>query len=165
MNKSITLSEKDIARFWSKVKIGSPNECWEWQAGDNGTGYGKFYVGGEGNPQKYAHRISWIVENGDIPEGLFLCHKCDNPKCVNPTHLFLGTQSENMKDASRKGRCKPSYIHGEACGRGKLKEEDIPIIKDMIRSGVSMNVIAKKYEVTKQSIFHIKTGRNWSWIK
>lgn len=164
MNKSITLSERDIARFWSKVEIGNPDECWEWKAGNNGRGYGKFYVGGDGNPQRYAHRISWSLANGDIPEGLILCHKCDNPKCINPDHLFLGTQAENMQDASKKGRCKPSMAHGNSSGHNKIDEKDIPDVKKMIAEGVSLKTIADIYGVSKQSIFHIKTGRNWSWI-
>ncbi len=80
------------------------NSCWEWQGGINGDGYGNSY-NGEG--VEAAHRISYRIHNGKIPYGMVIMHKCDNPSCVNPNHLKLGTQSENMQDCSIKGRRNP----------------------------------------------------------
>lgn len=164
---SIALSEKDIARFWKYVNIKGPDDCWEWQGGNNGAGHGQFYIKTVSGKavREYAHRISWMLKFGDIPEGMLVCHKCDNPPCCNPKHFFVGTPRDNMQDASKKGRCKPSYFRGEQFSRTKLKEKDVLEIKRLLREGkVSESQIARNYHVTIQAIYLIKTGRNWAWL-
>lgn len=89
-----------FGRFWSKVNIGAADACWPWLASTK-NGYGQINVGGE---ISYAHRLSYEFANGEIPSGLFVCHRCDNKSCVNPVHLFLGTQQDNMDDMIAKGR-------------------------------------------------------------
>jgi hypothetical protein len=81
-------------RFWSKVNLKGPNECWEWKANLR-KGYGMFRIS---NKIVSAHRVSWTMLRGDIPEGLLVLHKCNNEKCVNPNHLYLGTHGDNVTD-------------------------------------------------------------------
>lgn len=92
--------EDDLKRFWSKVTKGKPNECWVWH-GANVRGYGQFWFRGK---KARASRASWSIHFGEIKNGLWVLHKCDNPPCVNPKHLFLGTRSDNMLDCFKKGR-------------------------------------------------------------
>ena len=98
-------------RFWDKVD--KTGECWIWTASKNKKGYGRF---GFGSRAQLAHRVSWLLSNGEIPDGMLACHTCDNPPCVNPSHLWLGTQKDNVVDMSSKGRhgCtkKTHCVHG-----------------------------------------------------
>lgn len=91
----------DLERFWSKVNKMPGNGCWEWQAGRYPTGYGQFYYQGH---KIGAHKFAYLTEVGPVPDGMYVCHKCDNPCCVRPDHLFLGTNSDNQFDAVSKGR-------------------------------------------------------------
>jgi len=128
MRKYKTRSPEE--KFWKKVNIGNPDDCWEW-IGARGPGeYGAFGMG----KTTRAHRVSWIFAYGDIPEGMLVCHKCDNPPCVNPRHLFLGTPKDNVNDMILKGRSVYS-------GRKKLAE---PSYKSMISDELA-NCIAKEY--------------------
>jgi hypothetical protein len=101
-------------RFWDKVRIG--DGCWEWQASKRATGYGQFaYLG---KPSVKAHRVAWMLNRGLIPDGVCVLHRCDNPGCVRPSHLFLGTQEDNIRDREVKGRSPTGDAHWS---RGPLK--------------------------------------------
>lgn len=100
----IKLEEKHIKSFWNKVEKLGENECWKWKAYKNKQGYGRF--GFSASQSVNAHRISWVIHFGEIPPGLFVCHKCDNPECTNPQHLFLGTRQDNINDSLIKKRAK-----------------------------------------------------------
>lgn len=104
-------------RFWRYVAKG--DGCWLWVGSKNGPGYGKIGAGGKGGRTVMAHRISWEIANGPVPEGLHVCHHCDVPACVRPDHLFVGTRSDNMRDAESKGRVKHTGYRGRThCKRG-----------------------------------------------
>ncbi len=128
-------SESDIARFWAKVAVGGPDECWLWTAGTFGSKpYGQFGIQEAPGKQKhlYAHRVAFRLAHGPIAEGAYICHSCDTPLCCNPAHLFAGTHTDNMRDASRKGRlsvprtrnrlAKPEVIRRWLAGEGTQRE-------------------------------------------
>ena len=96
-------------RFWSKVEMIPFHPCWEWMGFRNEWGYGQVAISHR-SPER-AHRLSWIIHYGPIPRGLFVCHRCDNPGCVRPDHLFLGTTTDNMRDMISKGRANISAAH------------------------------------------------------
>ena len=93
-------------RFWSKVRVSSPADCWEWVGGKTRDGYGLVGIQNSELVGKFtvAHRLSWYLHNGPIPTDTLVCHRCDNPPCCNPDHLFLSDRSGNMRDAYEKGR-------------------------------------------------------------
>lgn len=155
-------------RFWEKVDIGTEGECWEWQAGGRGTGYGAIKVDGEVID---SHRMAWELTQGEIPEGLFVCHHCDNRSCCNPKHLFLGTRSDNMKDAYEKGRLEhlDNIRHqpkGNKNGMSKLSKNEVESIKTLIEdSSFSQSDIADIFDVHKSRITRIKNGESWSHVE
>jgi hypothetical protein len=139
-------------RFWSKVKIGLPEDCWEWQA-NTGKGYGMFWFGKQAI---VAHRVSWMLLRGPIPENMNVLHKCDNRRCVNPNHLFLGTQSDNFLDMWYKGRA-GDYRNGNTL---KFSTDESKDILDSIEIGESLRNIAIRYNTTHPTIIRaIKDGR------
>ncbi|KKN92327.1 hypothetical protein LCGC14_0208180 [marine sediment metagenome] len=144
---------KDWKRFWNKVQKGSG--CWEWQAYYNPNGYGTFWLK---DRKHQAHRVSYAMSY-DIPEGLCVLHTCDNPPCVRPSHLFLGTQADNMTDMVNKGRRRPA--RGIRSGRAKLTETQVKAIRCDPRS---QRVMAKDYRVSHGVIGRIKQRKTWKHV-
>ena len=154
-----------IKRFWEKVDKSpghGPNyDCWIWKGATYDGGYGKFHW--IDDRDMGAHRISWTIHYDKIPPKMEVCHTCDNPSCVNPEHLFLGTHKENMKDRERKGRRTPPK--GEKNGKARLTEEQVIEIKKALKEGnISGTELAKIYKVTKVQISYIKLGKSWSHV-
>jgi hypothetical protein len=148
-------------RFWRKVKISGPNDCWPWLSYRQTRGYGRF--GYRGRNTK-AHRIALFGFGPLLYESeLQACHTCDVPSCCNPRHLFIATQAGNNLDSSQKGR---SYAAlGEAHGNAKLSEEDVRTIKIVLAQGTGTpKEIAKYFGVSRRHISDIKTGRRWPHV-
>jgi hypothetical protein len=149
-------------RFWEKVDIGEENECWEWLgARHHKWNYGEFKIGYK---VIQAHRWSYFIshENEEIPEGMLVLHTCDNPPCVNPKHLFLGTNDDNMKDMAYKGRSADN--HGSKNPNSKLKEQDVIQIK-LLKGKVSGAELGRRYGVVKEAIYDIWSGKRWSHVE
>lgn len=146
-------------RFWPKVQKAGPDECWLWTAALDAQGYGVFNIGK--NKIVHASRISWVLCNGAIADGLFVCHKCDNPKCVNPGHLFLGTAKQNSDDKISKGR----LPLGEQLHNSKLTKEKVSEIKEKYKSGTfTQRKLAEIYGVHSVTISKVILGKLWRHI-
>ena len=143
-------------RFWKYVK--KTKTCWLWVGCENGYGYGVIGTGIKGK-NIGAHRLSWQIHNGEIPKGLWVLHKCDNPPCVNPKHLFLGDNKINCMDLKQKGR----NLFGERHNMAKLTDKKVKEIKNLFATNTGEK-IAKMYGVTKSNISNIKCGRSWKHI-
>lgn len=148
------------ARFWAKVRIGRKDECWEWNAHRYWHGYGAFQVGA--TKSTYAHRMAYTLENGPIPDGLKVLHRCDNRACCNPGHLFLGTQADNMADCAAKGRYADQK--GVKHPLARLTDSDVIAIRQRHEAGEGHQSIARDYGVTRQAIYRIVTRRAWAHI-
>ncbi len=148
-------------KFWEKVDIKRDNDCWVWMASINRKGYGNFYISTGNSEERHtlAHRFSWEDSYGLIPDGMYVCHKCDNPSCVNPSHLFLGTNQDNMDDMKRKGRS--PRMKGSTHPESKLTESKVQEIKEIRKTGKPYNKIAALYGVDTSLIFRICKGKSW----
>ena len=150
-------------RFWEKVDRREHNECWNWLAGDNSRGYGVIWANGT---MSKAHRISWEMHNGKIPKDdsffktLHVLHKCDNKKCVNPNHLFLGTQYDNMKDMENKNR----GICGELRSNAKLNETTVRVCR-RYHPAISMGKLAEIFDVCESTIWKAISRKRWRHVQ
>ena len=142
-------------RFWPKVdKSSSLDGCWLWTGAKSPLGYGKFYLP-DGTTQ--AHRFSWTLVNGPVPHGMYICHHCDNPPCVNPNHLFIGDHYDNMADMSIKGRSQ----HGEKQWNSKLSASDVI---EIFKSTDLQRTVAERYGITQGTVSSIKSGAKWKRV-
>lgn len=148
------------AAFWAKV-TNLTKSCWGWSASKDQCGYGTMQYHGV---VQRAHRISWQIHHGAIPKGMRVLHKCDNPECTKPIHLFLGTQNDNMLDCSAKGRIRTGDRRGEKSGVSPFTASDIVRIRQQAKSGVAHSAIARKLEVCRQSIDAIVSRKTWSHV-
>lgn len=157
------ITQHPFDNFDKRWRLDEATGCWMWTGAVFNHGYGYFSSG----PwyRKWvdcAHRASWQFYHGEIPHGLFVCHKCDTPLCVNPDHLFLGTPKENTQDAAKKNRMNRPY--GEDGNSTKLTEVDVIDILWLNSWGLNATQISKHYDVNDQSVRNIIRGRTWSQV-
>lgn len=150
-------------RFWEKVVIRGKDECWEWTSHVSIHGYGVFWLNGKNNG---AHRVSYVLANGEIPKhdsyhGFCVIHSCDNRKCVNPAHLSVGTTLDNVKDKIKKGRA--VYSRGSKHGMAKLSELSAQRIR-IVGTALPAPRLANILGVNKSVIDKIRNNRNWKHL-
>lgn len=162
------MSERDEARFWSRVRMSDADSCWEWTGSCVTNGYGQFRVK---NTFHRCHRLAYALRCGPIPKGMCVLHDCANPKCCNPSHLRLGTQLESVADRERRGRgVKPPQPSPEQRARGsrsnlsKLDEQKVYAIKTMLRYGLRRSEIASRFQVSVSGIGLIHRNKAWKHV-
>lgn len=141
-------------RFWANVD--KSGECWIWTGLTTREGYGLAYLHGR---HYRAHRVADELTNGPIPDGVVICHRCDNPACVHPEHLFRGTQADNLDDMRAKGRDR--YAYGEDASNVKLTGQQVDAIREMRSSGKLHREIAEAFGVSTATVGRILAGRSW----
>lgn len=148
-------------RFWSKVNVGGLYDCWEWTGARSPQGYGRIWVADQ-HEKVPAHRVSlmWHLGLDSLPAEMDACHHCDNPPCVNPAHLFIGTRAENIADCIAKGR----FVMGDRANGVKLTSAQIPLIRQQLAAGLTRPHIAKQFGVSRAAIRMIEIGKNWRHI-
>ena len=161
----LELSRKESVRFWAKVERRGPNDCWLWKAGANDKGYGNFKIG---RSTLKAHRVSFEIHVHKLPAGQCALHSCDTPRCVNPAHLFAGTQADNMADMTNKGRRVPNFnmdlpvMPGVENPSHKLSEDDVlEIRRRYAAGGVSQRALAGEFGVCQRTVTVIVNGHAW----
>ena len=149
-------------RIKSKIKVNEDTGCWEWVGAKNGRGYGKVYYEKENT---YTHRLAFkLCFKVELTPEIFICHKCNNTSCCNPSHLFAGTAKDNTDDCIAKGRLKPGISHGDKNGRAKLKSEQVREIHLKLLNGQALHSIACEYSVSYSIIRNISQGKTWKQI-
>jgi hypothetical protein len=150
-------SRKIDDRFWSKVQPG--DGCWEWQGSRDRDGYG--IIGASRHQRaKRAHRVSWELHNGQpVPDGLDVLHHCDNKPCVNPAHLYTGTDSDNARDAVERGRLNPR--HGRLNPNAKLTRDDVEAILAAVAGGETQTSVARRYGISQPHVSELVRGVSW----
>jgi len=154
-----------LTNFWPYVR--KSDGCWLWTGTKSPEGYGRcYFYGGAYKKLWLTHRLSWAIHRGKIQDGLFVCHKCDTPSCVNPDHLFLGTPAANMADMKSKGRSNGNDGSncGEAHGMHKLTEHQVIEARSLYASGVSQHKLAKLYGVSQSTLNEAINKKTWKHV-
>ncbi len=171
MSRPFAFTEEASARFWSRVNKGGPTAthvaglgpCWIWTGGLDGYGYGRMQVGGRAGITLRAHRASYEIHHGEIPEGMCVLHKCDERRCLNPGHLRLGTRPDNTRDMMAKGRHRCGF--GERSGRSRLTEADVLSIRAQYETGgVTQWELSRRFNTARSNISAVVTGATWRHV-
>lgn len=168
------LTAKDVARFWSKVRRGEPDECWDWTDTPDRGGYGRFKIGGI---TYRAGRVAYLLGHGVDPFPLLVCHSCDRPPCSNPAHLFAGTDKDNLQDCKAKGRLNTaagekhgsktqpwSRAKGESVCGAKLTADEVIEIRRRFHDGESQQSIADSFGITREGVGRVTQGKTWKHV-
>lgn len=156
------MDERHITRFWQKVERRGPDECWEWRAFRSVTGYGRSWFGPWG--MQLGHRASWFIAHGEWPT-LLVCHTRDNRGCVNPSHLFLGTQADNMVDMVSKAKPHRRVgLKGEKHYATALTVSDVLTIRARRAAGEKLRVIGESYGLTLGGVHNICIRKSWKHV-
>lgn len=154
-----SLDKTQQSRFWSSADLtANKNLCWEWKRKREGR-YATFYLKGR---EYKAPRVAYSIFYGKDPSDLLICHKCDNPNCINPNHLFLGTEKDNSDDKIAKGR--EVFVKGESHPMSKLSDEDVVRIKYLCSHGASSTVVGKEYGIGMTQVRRIVNGDSWKHL-
>ena len=154
------LLQEEKERFLSKIK--EVNGCWEWQGSVSDKGYGQVTISRLSKSTMKSHRVSYLQYKGQIPEGLFVLHECDNRKCVNPDHLFTGTAKDNTDDMIRKGRYHSGSSYGSTNGASKLTEDEVLQLVQQLN--LNNKQLADKYKISSNTVSDIRTGKTWNHL-
>lgn len=149
-------------RFWAKVDIRGEDHCWEWQAGKERFGYGLIGVAGF---TMRSHRLSFILAKGEIRQEDCVCHSCDNPPCVNPNHLWIGSRANNFWDMVTKNRNFALSSVGESNFKSKLTEADAAKIIELAKAGVTVSDLMKQYDLSRSGIHNLLRGKVWKHLE
>lgn len=149
---------------WSRVRVGLADECWPWMGHRNPDGYGRTEWRENGSiVRAMTHRLAYEEHFGPIPDGVLICHKCDNPPCCNPHHLFAGTNQDNIRDAAKKRRL---YIAaGVGNGQAILTDSDVREIRKLREAGMTMAAIALNFSVSRSLVSLVLSGRRWGHVQ
>lgn len=150
--------------FWERVDIRNHTECWEWIGLLNTHGYGQARFDGK---NMNASRAAWMIFHGEVPGGLVVCHKCDNRKCCNPYHMFVGTQGDNVRDCNQKGRGRSHFVCGSAHPRvnAKLDLDKVAKAKRLYEAGVTQVEIGRMFGVDSSVISRAVRGKSWVHVE
>lgn len=145
-------------RFWAKVSRRGPDECWEWTAGLNSSGYAWFWLDGKNIG---GHVFAYQSMYGDVPDGLEVCHRCHNRCCVNPVHLYAGTHQDNMRDMVEAQR----QVRGSRQHKTHLSEDDVRLIRHLCESGMTQQATGELFGVSQGAVSNIVLRQSWSHVQ
>lgn len=158
---NVDIITPEVERFWSKVAVGAPDDCWLWSASLDTKGYGQFRSRGT---MVRAHRWSYVAANGSIDSAVHVLHSCDTPRCVNPAHLFTGTHADNMADMAAKGRAsRVARFAGDDHPNSRLTADQVADIRRRYTGKRGQQAaFAREFGVTKSAVHLVVHGRNWA---
>lgn len=165
-NKAFLLRNGAKNRMEAAFTVDQSSGCWVWSGPKSGRGYCEIFIGGV---KLRAHRVAYVLWRGPIPYGLYICHHCDNPSCINPDHLFAGTAADNSLDQVSKGRhpaktMPEAFVKGENHPAAKLSNSDIPQIIRLRAEKKSLREIGALYGIAPATVSNVVHGRNWSSV-